>query len=270
MRKAILGLSVLALGLSLSGCFWVRPEPSWSPVGKKILLPLYIYPSWWDENLYRWDEVASARTKAEIWAIINPASGPDGPPNSDYQRGMADLRAAGVTMLGYVWTNYGNKPIEDVKGEIDIYAEHFVPHGLSGIFLDGVSSSADQLPYYADLQAYAQGKGLSPLVLNPGTTIAEEYLAQEIGDVIVIYEDRYENFLSHTLPDYVGRYPPERFAVLIWGVPGIAEAREVLRRAQGIGFFHCTEDTPPNEWDTLPSFWEEWVELFQKPLYYVP
>lgn len=270
MRCLSKALCVTFLGLFLSGCFWVRPEPSLSPVGKKILLPLYIYPMWWDADLYKWDEVAAAARDVEIWAIINPASGPGGPPNSDYQRGIADLRAAGITMLGYVWTNYGAKPIDDVKNELDIYAEHFLPLGLSGIFLDGVNSSASLIPYYAELESYAREKGFRWVVLNPGTTIAEEYLAQKVGDVIVIFEDNYTNFLAHTFPDYVGRYPSERFAILIWGVPGLAEAREALARAQKIGFIHCTDDTPPNEWDTLPSFWEDWVEFLRRPLYYLP
>jgi hypothetical protein len=56
----------------------------------------------------------------------------------------------------------------------------------------------------------------------------------------------------------------------LFDVSPLLEAQEVLRRAEGIGFVHCTNDTPPNEWDTLPAYWEEWVELFRQPLYYVP
>ena len=261
---------LLVLSGFLAGCFYIRSEVTYSPVGKRILLPLYIYPMWWDADLYRWDEVALASEKAEIWAIINPASGPGGPPNSDYVRGISDLYDAGVTMLGYVWTNYGAKSIDEVKAEVDIYAEHFQPRGLLGIFFDGVNSSAAWLSYYQELFAYAKSKGFRWVVLNPGTSIAEDYLAQGVGDVIVIYEDNYTNFLSHVFPAYVDRYPPDRFAILIWGVTSLAEAQEVLRRARGIGFVHCTDDTPPNEWDTLPSYWEEWVELFHQPLYYVP
>jgi hypothetical protein len=270
MRRFSAFLGLLVISGLLAGCFYIRSEVTYSPVGKRILLPLYIYPSWWDPALYRWDEVASAAGEAEIWAIINPASGPGGPPNSDYIRGLSDLRDAGITMLGYVWTAYGAKPLADVKAEVDIYAEHFQPLGVTGIFFDGVNSSAAWLPYYQELFAYAKDQGFRWVVLNPGTTIAEEYLAQGVGDVIVIYEDNYANFLGHVFPAYVSRYPPERFAILIWGVPSFSEAQEVLRRAQGIGFVHCTDDTPPNEWDTLPVYWEEWVELFRQPLYYVP
>ncbi len=239
-----------------------------NPLGRKILLPLYIYPTWWDPASYLWDDVVEAARKAEIWAVINPASGPGGPPNSDYLRGINDLREAEITMLGYVWTNYGAKSIDDVKAEIDIYAEYW-QDWLSGVFLDGVNSSATWLAYYKELDAYARTKGFRWVVLNPGTTIDEEYLQEGVGDVVVIYEDSYANFLAHTFPEYVGRYPQDRFAVLIWGVPDLARAKEVLHRTEGIAFVHCTDDSPPNEWDTLPSFWAGWVELFSQPLYFV-
>jgi len=107
-------------------------------------------------------------------------------------------------------------------------------------------------------------------VLNPGTTIDEDYLREGVGDVIVVFEDSYTNFLAHTFPDYVRRYPKERFAILVWGVPDLSAAEEVLRRTPFIGFVHCTDDTPPNEWDTLPSYWEGWAELLRQSLYYVP
>jgi hypothetical protein len=67
----------------------------------------------------------------------------------------------------------------------------------------------------------------------------------------------------------LNRFLAEHF-VLFFDVSPLLEAQEVLRRAEGIGFVHCTNDTPPNEWDTLPAYWEEWVELFRQPLYYVP
>lgn len=240
-------------------------------MGRTILLPLYIYPMWWlGEPGYQWPRVARAAQTAEIWAIINPASGPGGPPNSDYQWGLSDLRAAGIFMLGYVWTNYGAKPLSDVKAEVDVYAEYFIPYGVRGIFYDGVNSSAAWLPYYRELYAYAKEKGFAQVVLNPGTTIDEDYLREGVGDVIVVFEDSYTNFLAHTFPDYVRRYPKERFAILVWGVPDLSAAEEVLRRTPFIGFVHCTDDTPPNEWDTLPPYWEGWAELLRQPLYFAP
>lgn len=270
MKRKLWGAAVFLLAFGLAGCLWVRPGPTISPVGRKILLPLYIYPMWWEPSLYQWPRVAAAATSAEIWAIINPASGPGGPPNADYQRGMADLHAAGITMLGYVWTAYGARDPDEVKAEVDIYAEHFAEHGLTGIFYDGVNSSADWLPYYRALYEYAKGKSFRWVVLNPGTSIAEEYLAEGVGDVIVIYEDSYENFLGHAFPDYVWRYPKDRFAVLLWGVASLEEAEEALRRTPFAAFIHCTDDAPPNEWDTLPAYWDAWAELFRQPLYYVP
>lgn len=269
MRQVAVLVFLVAAAFLVGGCFWPAPSVPSAAVGRAILLPLYIYPMWWDPALYAWPRVAAAAAAADIWAIINPASGPGGPPNADYQQGLADLGAAGVTMLGYVWTDYGARPLADVKADVDTYADHFLPLGLTGIFYDGVSSSASWLPYYEELQAYARSRGFRWVVLNPGTTIDEAYLYHGVGDVIVIFEGSYGDFLTHAFPAYVARYPQRRFAVLVKEVPSLAEAEDVLQRTPFAGFVHCTHDAPPNEWDELPPYWEDWAAWFERYLYYV-
>ena len=54
-----------------------------------------------------------------IVAIVNPDSGPGGgPPNDDYAHGLADLRAGGVGLLGYVATGYGARSAAAVKASV--------------------------------------------------------------------------------------------------------------------------------------------------------
>src|SRR5262245_59878845 len=85
----------------------------------QILIPLYSYPSWDDPDSYLWDDVVTASKQVPITAIINPDNGPaGGPPNHDYQIGLAMLRSACVTILGYAPTNYGNRDIAEVKAEV--------------------------------------------------------------------------------------------------------------------------------------------------------
>ena len=65
----------------------------------EMLIPLYSYPNWYDPESYIWDDVAAAASQISITAIINPGNGPGScPPNIDYQRGISDLRDAGVTI----------------------------------------------------------------------------------------------------------------------------------------------------------------------------
>lgn len=91
-----------------------------------ILLPLYSYPNWYDgPSAYLWDDVAATGSSVPITAIINVNNGPGGGgPNSDFLRGLADLRAGGVSMIGYVFTKYGDtsaRPLAEIKADIDLW-----------------------------------------------------------------------------------------------------------------------------------------------------
>jgi hypothetical protein len=100
-------LAICLSVLLITACNTTQPEqdPDAS-AGTQILIPLYNYPRWNDPPNYIWDDVAAANSKVPVTAIINPSNGPGGgPPNENYQHGLSDLRAAGVTILGYVYTS---------------------------------------------------------------------------------------------------------------------------------------------------------------------
>jgi hypothetical protein len=238
------------------------PQPS-QPLA--ILLPLYNYPSWYDAASYLWDDVAAANSRAPITAIINPYNGPNGgPPNSDYVRGLNDLRTAGVTLIGYVSTNYGNRDINLVKADIDLYAAHF---GLNGIFLDESATGTDKLSYYATLYSYIKSKsGLTRVVLNPGTNTAESYLTQPAGDTAVIFENG-SGWPGYVPDAYVRNYPANRFAMLAYNVVDATTMRSYvdLAKARNIGYVYITNDGGDNPWDTLPSYWTALVDYVAQP-----
>lgn len=231
------------------------------PVGElKILIPLYNYPNWYQPASYRWDEVAAANSRVPIVAIINPNDGPDGgPPNSDYVHGLDDLRTASVTMIGYVSTVYGDRDINLVKADIDLYATHY---NINGIFLDETASGADKLNYYTTLYQYIKSKpGLTQVVLNPGTQIIESYISQPAGDTAVIFENG-SGWPAYVPDAYVQNYPANRFSMLAYGVANAATMRDYvnLARARNVGYVYVTNDGGANPWDTLPSYWTALID----------
>ena len=127
-----------------------------------ILYPLYKYPNWYNASSYIWDDIAAAQATVTVWAVVNPDSGPGGTtdPNSDYEEGMADLKAGGVTMLGYVSTSYGARAIADVKTDIAKWASADYSTWVTGIFLDEVDDGTGDYAYYAELSSYITGLGL--------------------------------------------------------------------------------------------------------------
>jgi Spherulation-specific family 4 len=224
-----------------------------------ILVPLYSYPSWYNPPTYLWDDVAAAASQVPVTAIINPNNGPDGgPPNSDYGAGLNDLRAAGVTILGYVFTSYGARNITNVEADIDLYDQHF---NINGIFLDEVANTTNQLAYYQQLYAYIKAKPHLKLVFsNPGTQTDQAYIAAPIADTTVIFENN-TGWSSYVADAYVSSYPAARFAALPYSAATESLMRSNIDLAvqRNIGFIYITNDGGSNPWDTLPSYWQQEV-----------
>lgn len=243
-----------------SGGFFLAFAVAAHAADLRILIPLYSYPSWYAPATYVWDEVAAAAARVPITAVINPNSGPDGgPPNSDYARGLADLRAAGVSLLGYVATGYGSRPAAAVKADIDLYDAYF---NLDGIFLDEADNTTHGLAYYADLHAYVHSRSnLHEVVINPGIGTAEEYLATPAADTAVIFEVN-AGWSGHVPAAYVSNYPPQRFAVLLYDIPDESGMRAAVDLAvrRNIGQVYVTDDAGANPWDTLPAYWSNLVD----------
>jgi len=150
----------------------------------KILVPLYVYPG------AAWDTVANAakaNSNVKMIAIINPNSGPDANgPDSTYRTYMSKLTAAGVDMVGYVHTTYGDRASGDVYADIDNYASKYP--GLKGIFIDEASAAASELSYYQGVYNRITGhSGYVNAILNPGTQPDQGYLA--VSTNLVIFED---------------------------------------------------------------------------------
>ena len=226
----------------------------------RILLPLYSYPTWYDAQAYLWDDVAEAAARAPIVAIVNPDSGPGGgPPNDDYAHGLADLRAGGVGLLGYVATGYGARSAAAVKADVDLYDAYF---GLDGIFFDEADNTTNHLAYYEDLFAYVRARtNLETVVLNPGIGTVEEYFSRPACDAAVIFEVD-AGWSNHAPAAYATNYPASRFAVLPYAVPDEAGMRQAVDLAvrRNVGYVYVTDDAGANPWDSLPTYWTRFVD----------
>ncbi len=234
----------------------------------KILLPLYIYPNWYEPESYVWSDVARAAHRVPIVAIINPNNGPDGkPPNRDYEKGLQDLRQSDITILGYVYTKYGDRPIEEVKQDIDLYHNYY---DVDGIFLDESASNVKQLNYYQDIYNYIKTKtNLDQVIINPGTHTDKAYLNRPAADTSVIFENYSEAWEEYEPQFYVSQYQSKHFASLIHSVPDAAVMKSHIDRAvkRNIDYIYVTDDSPDSNdgdpWNSLPSYWQEEVDYIK-------
>jgi hypothetical protein len=78
----------------------------------KALVPLYMEP---DAGWYR---VAAVASRISVIVILNPDNGPGTSPSADYMESIEELREAGVTVLGYVSTDYGAIAADKIHGKM--------------------------------------------------------------------------------------------------------------------------------------------------------
>jgi Spherulation-specific family 4 len=235
----------------------------------QILLPLYIYPNWYDKDKYIWKQVITAAKKVSIVAIINPNSGPNhAPPNPDYQQGIKDLHQVGVKIIGYVPTRYTKRDLQAVKDDIDLYTKHFQ---VDGIFIDEATNTPDKLNYYRELYQYIKSQSaLYNVIINPGISVDESYISQPVADVTVIFENYQKVWTKYHPPAYTKHYSSQHFAALVHTTANRKLMKSTLDRAvkNNFGYIYITDDSTDtgnrNPWDTLPEYWQAQVNYIQQ------
>ena len=243
----------------------------------QILLPLYIYPNWYNKDKYAWKQVIMAAKKVQIVAIINPNNGPNHTaPNQDYQQGIKDLHQAGVKIVGYVPSNYAKRDLQAIEADIDLYLKYF---NIDGIFIDEAANTQDKLDYYRQIYQYIKSQSSSinsgklpnyNVIINPGTDVDESYLDRSVADVVVIFENYQKVWTNYHPPAYTEKYSSQNFAALVHTTANHKLMESTIDRAvkDKFGYIYITNDSTDtanqNPWDSLPEYWQAQVDYIQK------
>ena len=230
--------------------------------GLALMVPAYFYPSPGSD----WDRLAAAASRVPLVAIMNPASGPGNATVADpqYTRAIRAVRQAGGRITGYVSTAYGKRPVNDAKADIRRYHDLYA---LDGFFLDEMANDGGTVTadYYSEL--YGEIRRLKPtyhVTGNPGTQTQEVYLSRPTVDTVVTFENG-SGYAGTAIEAWNRRYPSHRFCHLLHSVPREDELTRAVALAQqrNAGFLFVTDDTLPNPWDRLPSYWDGQVQQVQ-------
>jgi hypothetical protein len=226
-------------------------EPKAATVNcQNALIPAYFSP----DDAVTWGLATKTRTNGTIM-IANASNGPGTTRNSTYADTINRAKASGVKVYGYVHTSYAasasDNALVDARAWNDLY-------GVKDIFVDEVSTSTAKLNYYQTIAQFAEANG-GTIILNPGTFPPEEYMS--IGGIVVVFEGTMADYQNVQIPSWFSKYPASRYANLIYGVSSGSDMDRViaLGRTRGMGFLYATDDTLPNPWDTLPSYWSSEV-----------
>jgi hypothetical protein len=223
----------------------------------RALVPAYFYPG--GKGLKYWDELLAAAGNVPVTAIANPNDGPGAASDPNYADIIARASAAGVKVIGYVATGYGQKDPGVVRAEVDRWV-NFYP-AIGGFFFDEQSSGDAEVSLYADYFSYARGKVKDGLIVgNPGRPPSERYLSAARADIECIFESD-KGFAQFTPPAWIKNYTQARLCALLLSVSGTDSMKKGVHRAAelGIGNVYVTDDKLPNPWDRLPKYWEKEV-----------
>lgn len=217
-----------------------------------MAVPAYFTPS----SGY-WSQIIIDSPPVSGYVIMNPDSGPGGAYDATYAPVIAATQAAGLKVLGYVYSDYAGRSTGSIEVDIDSYNAWY---NVDGIFIDQCSGLTADIAYYQGLVAYVG----TFCVLNPGAIPADRtYMS--MADSVCIFEDDYATYLTWMSPSWASSYPSSAITHLVYDCGDQANMAIAfgLAMAGNAGYVYITDDTLPNPWDTLPSYWSAELALLE-------
>ena len=211
----------------------------------ELFIPLYSCPS--DEEGALWQRVADAARETDltiVWGIICE--------EDDYSAALRNLGERGVLRLAYIATNDSQRPIEEIRSELETYAAY----PIDGIFFDEVNPDPKNFSKNESFIALARNfPAVQTIVLN-APYASPEFVERVSADTVVIFENSLDEWDSFD----ACAYPSDRTAVLIHHAPRDAMG-EVLQQAAQCGVRHLF--VTDRDWDSLPTYFEAEAEALR-------
>lgn len=240
-----MGAGSIASGGNPSSISTASSKPA-APLCEKLIVPAYFSVPYWETTI-------NATHKPEDMILDLSGLGPGSAPEPQFQRLVKQAQAAGITVLGYSSTADGQRPVAQIEADVRHYAAWY---GVTGIFLDRVAGTSQMFSYYSQLTSYirAAHKG-AQVWLNPGVYPNDpNYMS--LGNVVMVFEGTYQQYLTTPVPAWAQNYPPARFSHTIYATPAAALGT-ALRMAQqrNAGHVFITDLVGSNPYQGLPSYW---------------
>ncbi len=237
-----------------------------------LLVPLYVYPTTLDPNtgVSYWQDLINAKKSypnVPFEAIVNPSSGPGDSANSDYTTWMTNLQNAGIKMLGYVYTHWGDRAIgssttyNSVEQAIANWSTYY-PDFLNGIFFDQMNApnsghNNGGPVYYDTLTTYCHNNGLPTVFGNPGDPTNTSYI--RTVDVITPYEGSGQpsESLMHSRTTGLGGISSE-WGFFAYNVASVPSQSYLPSLSRDVGWIYETNYS--NTYTQLPGYLTQEVD----------
>ena len=214
-----------------------------------VIVPLYSYPgSGWNPVILE----KHAYPAVSVVAVVNPANGPGASVDPNYATWIGKLKAAGITVIGYIYTSYGARSVSSVETDASRYKSMY---GVSGVFLDQMTNVPGHESYYSSITSYTHSLGLWLVVGNAGLSVPSSYMGTV--DKTIIYENTAIPSLS-TLNQATKGHPSSGFAVVSYGVSSFSSSSVALL-ANYASLVYVTQLGLPLPYSAVPSYYSTLV-----------
>jgi hypothetical protein len=228
-------------------------NPEHPSTAMTLAVPAYQYPPLGP----MWRELALLPPGATV--VVNPATGPGRTPDPVYVTAVANVRAAGIAVLGYVDAAYGRRHHRPLEEDVE---RHRKWYDVGGIFIDQVRGDARQAAELRRITSALHELG-EAVAVNPGQPqIAPALYAA--ADLVVEFEGPLDAYNAESLV-FAGDAGDVRRWHLVYDVPDARRMAEVveLARRRGADALFITDGTLPNPWDHLPPYWRDERRLIE-------
>lgn len=185
-----------------------------------------------------------------VIGVINPNNGPGSTIAPQwYIDEINKLKAAKIKVIGYVFTQYGARPLSQVMADMDKYRQWYK---LDGIFFDEMANTAGLENYYKQLASYSKRRCMFTTVGNPGASIPTSYLGIMSNNLIGEGEGLVDlSWIATQYPNIDKKF----FSSTRFDVPTLTE-EQIIDMAKYLGYMYITADTLPNPYDSLSNYLE--------------
>jgi hypothetical protein len=211
----------------------------------QLVVPAYFHPA---THPREWEWLARHSARIRL-VILNLANGPGDRPDEAYLAPLDRLRAAGVSVFGYVDTNYGQRPVDEAIADLQRHVDWY---RVDGAFFDRAGDHPGLLSHYAGLAARARDTGARLIALNHGAHPVEAYA--DHAELLGTFEGPWSSYVELGVPRWVRSRPAGQFFHLVHAVPTASMADAWwLAAHRHAGCAYVTDRDGDNPWDGLPA-----------------
>ena len=210
-----------------------------------------------------WTRAINSKPAPGVMILNVTGMGAGNAPVPHFQALVRKAHAAGVSVLGYSSTEYGQRPAAAVEAD----ARHYKAwYKVSGMFLDLTANARSGLAYYRALASNIRATiPRSVIWLNVGAYPAQGYMS--VGNVVVAFEGSYASYRGLAVPAWTAHYKAARFADVIYATPrsGLASAVSLARHRRTGHLYVTNLPGSPDPYSALPGYWTREVAAIAAP-----